>query len=442
MPWSCAWEVFFKEKIIPTSYCLFILRLIKEHLHAMAEKNDLKYLMSRFAANTCTREEFDRLLALIENVDEDEELADEMRKCWDNIQPDGSVSLEWQEQFSNMLNESAWPDPVAVPAGAVRRMNLRRWIVAAAVILALTVGYFGHWSRDTAAVVQTGAAPAAGKTKTVAAVAEADRNRAVLTLADGSVIGLDTAARGTIAIQGDVKIIKGEEGEILYFPGSQTASVEGYNTIVTPRGGKYCIVLSDGTKVWLNAASTLRFPAGLENGAREVTLTGEAFFEVTKNGRHPFHVKAGKISVEVLGTKFNVNAYREEGRVSATLVQGKIRVVKSDDANTSQGVLLKPGIQATLVDNGTLTLDQEPDMDEVLAWKNGNFNFVNTPVPEILREIARWYDLEIVYEGAPPDKRLTGTFSRNVGLDQLTNMLRYAGINMRIDKNRLLILPN
>jgi ferric-dicitrate binding protein FerR (iron transport regulator) len=128
--------------------------------------------------------------------------------------------------------------------------------------------------------------------------------------------------------------------------------------------------------------------------------------------------------------------------VSTTLVQGKIRIIKSSDEKDSAGVLLRPGIQATLAGNGKLTLDQAPNMEEVLAWKNGNFDFVNTPVPEILREIARWYDLEVVYEGAPPDKQLTGRFSRNVGLDQLTDMLRYAGINMRMEKNRLLILPN
>jgi ferric-dicitrate binding protein FerR (iron transport regulator) len=405
----------------------------------MAERNELKYLMSRFADNTCTREEFDRLLALIGSADEDEELTDEMRKCWDSIGAHGPLSAEWRERFANMLDSSARPEPAAVLGGTVRRLNLRKWLVAAAVLLSLTAGYLGHRGRETRPVAQGGMVPT--KTKTAGVLAVVDRNRAVLTLADGSVIELDTAARGTIAMQGNVKIIKAAQGEITYHPGGG-ALVEGFNTIVTPKGGKYCVVLPDGTKVWLNAASSLRFPTGLERGTRAVTLTGEAFFEVARNSRHPFVVKAGNIAVEVLGTMFNVNAYREEGRVSTTLLQGKIRVVKSSDGAGSAGVLLKPGIRATLADNGTLTLDQAPNMDEVLAWKNGNFNFVNTPVPEILREIARWYDLEIVYEGAPPDKQLTGTFSRSVDLDQLTNMLRYAGVNMRIEKNRLLILPN
>ena len=409
----------------------------------MADKKDLKYLMSRFASNTCTKEEFDRLMSLLGSADEDEELAEEMRKCWDNIQPDGPASPEWRERCSNLLNESARPIPVVHTDNAYR-MNFRRWMVAAAAVLVLTMGYFSRFRNQDPLTtgMTTDAAPLTVKPKTAIAAVNTIRDKAVLKLADGSVIGLDTIAKGTIATQGDVKIIKGEEGELLYYPGSQKASAESYNTIVTPKGGKYCVVLPDGTKVWLNAASSLRFPTGLEQGEREVVLTGEAYFEVTKNGRYPFHVKAGNISVEVLGTKFNVNAYREEGRIATTLVQGKIRVLKSGDGHSSQGILLKPGIQATLADNGTLTLDQDPNMEEVLAWKNGNFNFVNTPVPEILREISRWYDLEIVYEGSPPDKRLTGTFSRNVGLDQLTNMLQYAGINMHIEKKRLLILPN
>lgn len=409
----------------------------------MAEKNDLKYLMSKFASNACTKEEFEQLLALAGDAGENEELTEEMRRCWDNVVSDGSLSPEWKARFSNMLNASVQHEPIAITVRNVRRMNSRKWVAAASIVIALGIGYLGHQRKGytTTGMPATTRADVA-KTTAPAAAIDPGRNRAVLTLADGSVIGLDTAARGTIATQGGVKIIKGEEGEILYYPGRQKTLASGYNSIVTPKGGKYCVVLPDGTKVWLNAASSIRFSAGFENGAREVVLTGEAYFEVIKNGHRPFHVRAGDISVEVLGTKFNINAYREEGRISTTLVQGKIRVTKPADGCSSQGLMLKPGRQANLADNGTLTVEQAPDMNEVLAWKDGNFNFVNTPVPEILREIARWYDLEIVYEDAPPDKRLTGTFSRNVGLEQLTEMLRYAGINMNIDHKRLIILRN
>ncbi len=404
----------------------------------MAENTSLKYLMSQFASNTCTREEFDQLMVLVGDMEDDEGLTEEMSRYWDKIQFNGSISPEWKERFVILQKESVRREQVAGPAVAPRRVILRKWIAAAAVVITLAGGYFvqqrnGETIRGKADVV---------KTKEPAVPVEPGRNRALLTLADGSVIGLDTSARGKIATQGGVKIIKGEEGEILYYSDRQKTPEAGFNTIVTPKGGKYCVVLSDGTKVWLNAASSIRFPAGFENGVREVVLTGEAFFEVTKSCGKPFHVRAGNISVEVLGTKFNINAYREEGRISTTLVQGKIRVSKPADGSSSQGLLLKPGRQANLADNGTLTVDQSPHIDEVLAWKNGVFNFVNTPVPEILREIARWYDLEIIYDGGTPDKRLTGTFSRNVGLDQLTEMLRYAGINMRIDKKRLLILRN
>ena len=403
----------------------------------MTENNSLQYLIDRYASNTCTREEFDRLLALVGNMEE-EQLTEEMSRYWDKDPINDSISPEWKERLLLLPHESARLQEAASPVVNIRRTIIRKWIAAAAVMIALAAGYLlSQKSRDTPASLAV-----VPKTKEPAKAIVPARSRAVLTLADGSAISLDSASMGTIARQGGVRISKGATGEILYHPDGNNPLSPGYNTISIPKGGRYYVVLSDGTKVWLNAASSLRFPAEFTRGKREVTLTGEAYFEVAKNVSHPFQVTAGKMTVEVLGTQFNLTAYGEEGRVSTTLVQGAIRIVNTAAGKASHSVLLKPGEQVNLADNGPLMLDRSPDMEEVVAWKNGNFYFSNTPVPVILREISRWYDLEIVYEGSPPDKKLTGTFSRNVGLEQLTAMLQYIGININIKNKQLFILRN
>jgi ferric-dicitrate binding protein FerR (iron transport regulator) len=403
----------------------------------MRDRIDWKYLMDRFAANTCTREEFERLLSLVEKDDDAEGLAEEMRKYWDRLEAGRSITPEWKERFDNLLRTSSNPDKNRATVKIIGSVWYK-WAAAAAVIIALVAALGNwNWNKQTTSSEKVASASAGREKQNIAA----GKNRALLILADGSSISLDAMNNGTLAIQDGVKIIKGEEGEILYYAGAQKTPATGYNTIITPRGGKYSVLLSDGTKVWLNAASSLKFPVAFTAASRDVVLTGEGYFDVTKNPDKPFRVKAGDINVRVLGTEFNINAYKEEGLVSTTLVEGSLKVDKSGDANASHGVLLKPGEQANSMGDKNLIVDRSPNMDEVLAWKNGKFEFVNTPVPVILREISRWYDVDIVFRGSLPDKRLTGTFSREVDIDQLVEMLRYAGINISIENKRLLILP-
>jgi ferric-dicitrate binding protein FerR (iron transport regulator) len=402
----------------------------------MGDRIDWKYLMDRFASNTCTREEFDRLLTLVEKEDDAEGMTEEMRKYWNRLEAGRSMSPEWKERFNNLLRKSSNPHEEGATGRKVSRIWYK-WAAAAAIVIMLAAG-FGEWKwnkRTSSPAEQIVAV------KTEKQNIAAGKNRAVLILADGSSISLDSVNNGTLATQDGVKIIKGEEGEILYYPGGQKTVTSGYNTIVTPRGGKYSVVLSDGTKIWLNAASSVRFPVAFNAATRDVLLSGEAYFDVTKNPGKPFRVKAGDINVRVLGTEFNINAYKEEGHISTTLVEGSLKVDKSGNLSASQGVLLKPGEQANVAHDENIILNRSPNMDEVLAWKNGKFEFANTPVPVILREISRWYDLDVVFQGPLPDKRLTGTFSREVDIDQLVEMFRYAGINVSIANKRLLILP-
>ncbi|HKC36823.1 MAG TPA: FecR domain-containing protein, partial [Chitinophagaceae bacterium] len=231
-------------------------------------------------------------------------------------------------------------------------------------------------------------------------------SKAVLTLADGSQIILDSAANGHLASQGNTKVIK-MDGQLAYNASSDLRTTEVlYNTITTPRGGQYQIVLSDGSKVWLNAASSLRFPSTFVGNERKVELTGEGYFEVAKNATKPFKVNvAGKEEVLVLGTHFNINSYFDETTINTTLLEGKVKVTTiGSGVRTNDPRLLSPGQQLQLNINGQITLNTNPDLDQVMAWKNGIFNFDNSDLQMVLRQISRWYGVDIIYEGRIPQR--------------------------------------
>jgi ferric-dicitrate binding protein FerR (iron transport regulator) len=277
-------------------------------------------------------------------------------------------------------------------------------------------------------------------------------NKAMLTLANGSTIVLDSAQDGTLAQQGTTKIIKLDGGALAYRAATdskgqatdQAIGQTGYNTIATPRGGQYRIILPDGSKVWLNAASSLRFPAAFTGGERTVELKGEAYFEIAKNAEKPFHVRvpAGgtggeDMDVEVLGTSFNVMAYANEEKIHTTLLEGKVKV--------KQGVLaenLSPGRQAT-VDQTTHAMEvTEGNIDQAVAWKDGLFRFKETDIRELMRQVERWYDVEVVYRTTRGDQDFTGVVSRDKNVSTLLQMLELTGtVHFRIEGKKIIVLP-
>ncbi|WP_127132902.1 FecR domain-containing protein [Pseudoflavitalea rhizosphaerae] len=279
-------------------------------------------------------------------------------------------------------------------------------------------------------------------------------NRAMLTLADGSKIILDSAADGKLATQGGAQVIKLANGEIVYDLSGIESREAMWNTITTPRGGQYRVTLPDGTKVWLNAASSLTFPAAFNGSKREVKIDGEVYFEVSPNKEKPFMVNVnGGSSVEVLGTSFNVNAYKDETHINTTLLEGAVAVslpaaVKQNkNANIQTRVVLKPGQQARMAStitqkssSGIMIIDA--DTDKVVAWKNGAFNFKDASLEEVMRQLARWYDLEIVYPQGVPDIKFGGKMSRSVTLASVLRALKDAKINIQLSGERkLLVLP-
>ena len=405
----------------------------------MPEKINWEYLIEKFAEDKCSKEELEQLLKFVEENHESAELTEALRSHWiASKQPAKASGINWEEKLYAILDEAKSETPVISLLKNPRRLWLKKWAVAASILVLFATGayfLFLNTKSQSPLLSKNGQKP----TGDIQSVTPGG-NKAVLTLADGSVINLDSAKNGTLTQQGNIKIIKGEDGQLLYYVDQEGATMKGYNTISTPRGGKYQIVLADGSKVWLNAASSLKFPASFTGKAREVTLTGEGYFEVAKNASMPFHVKVNNMMVEVLGTHFNVNAYEDESSVATTLLEGSVKIKKDVSAkSSSQSLVLIPGDQAELAKDGELKINHNANVQEVIAWKNDNFEFNNTPVTDIMRQVSRWYDVEIDYRGAVPIHQLTGKISRNVDLNQLIDMLKYTGINMKIENKKIII---
>ena len=355
----------------------------------------------------------------------------------------------------------------------IRRMTWGR-AVAAASILLLVLGGGAWWLSGP--VTHPGLAGTAKPAGTLPGDVAPGGNKAMLILADGSKITLDSAQDGTLARQGNVQVFKLSGGRLAYQvqdnpttqgagePGQRTPTTQGaggpeqrggatgperaesisYNTIATPRGGQYQVVLPDGTKAWLNAASTLRFPTAFTGKNRVVELTGEGYFEVSKDPAHPFRVSippaAGETGpgtqIDVLGTHFNVMAYTEEGSVTTSLLEGSVRVTEA----TRSG-LLTAGEQAGYSrESGDLKIG-EADMEQAVAWKNGLFQFEGATIETVMRQVARWYNVQVQYKGKIP-RHFSGLISRNATLSQVLKMLEIAGgATFQLEGNTISVIP-
>lgn len=259
------------------------------------------------------------------------------------------------------------------------------------------------------------------------------RNKAILILGDGSSVVLDAVSNGTIANEKNIQIRKLKDGQIDYsLSGKQ--DVVTYNTLSTPRGGQYSITLSDGTKVWLNSSSSLRFPTAFTTSQRKVELTGEGYFEVAKNPARPFKVQVNEMEVQVLGTHFNIMAYQDEAMTKTTLLEGSVRINKN---NTS--TLLKPGQQIKIKQGENAGKVEEANIEEAIAWKNGMFYFNGATIEVIMRQLERWYDIDVVYEGAVSE-HFNGVISKNVGIAKVFEMLELTGaVHFRIQGKKILV---
>lgn len=265
-------------------------------------------------------------------------------------------------------------------------------------------------------------------------------NNALLELADGRIVSLNKNYKGNIAAEGPINAVQSEKGLLEYDINEKnlTASNASYNKISTPKGGTYAVLLTDGTKVWLNASSSLKFPLVFSTNERVIEISGEAYIEVASVANKPFFVKSGDQTIQVLGTKFNVEAYPEDRFIKTTLLQGKVKI-----KNKFQQTLLKPGEQ-TIADKEQPTelIKKQVDIEEAIAWKNDVFMFSNEPIESIMKKIARWYDVEVVYNGNIKGKRFAGDISRMSNVEDVLKIMELTGtIQFKVEGRRIIVTP-
>ncbi len=311
----------------------------------------------------------------------------------------------------------------------------RRWRVrigaAAAVVLLLGVTYIYTNRSGPKPAVSVVQAPV---THDVPAPAT---NRATITLAGGQTVFLDSVASGAIATQGTVRIAKLQDGQLRYTGASGQEDHLIYNTLTNPRGSRVIgITLTDGSRVWLNAGSCLKYPVLFATAERKVSVTGEAYFEVKRDPGHPFIVEKGDLETRVLGTHFNVNAYEDEPDIKVTLLEGSVEVDRGGNRE-----LLRPGEQAIAGSAGKIGLNKHADLEQTMAWKNGLFNFSSSDIRAVMRELARWYDIDVQFEGKTTTDTFGGGMTRTASLAQVLEILQTSKVHFRLEGRKLTVLP-
>ncbi|HEV2830830.1 MAG TPA: FecR domain-containing protein [Hanamia sp.] len=307
--------------------------------------------------------------------------------------------------------------------------TMTRRIAAACIILFLAGGTWfllNHWQKSPATQA------IAVKSHPVTSDINPGKNGAILTLSDGSKIVLDST-EGALAWQGNSQVIN-KEGQLSYAGRSAGTGVV-YNTMTTPNGRQYQLVLSDGTKIWLNAGSSITYPTSFSGDERKVELTGEGYFEVAHKALKPFRVSVNNAVVEVLGTHFNINAYDDEREMRTTLLEGSVRVRKGMSTT-----LIVPGQQA-MVDNSSdaITVKETIDLDQVIAWKNGLFQFDQADIKTIMKQVARWYDLDVEFDGEISKRKFLVIINRNSQLSEVLEALRSNDIVYKIEGKKLIV---
>ena len=389
------------------------------------EKQRLSYLLSRYSEGSLTAEESLELQQYSQDPsgDFDQDLAEMMEAGDAEIVVDKEG---WEGVLQHVLSTDKAP--------VVKRVSfpLRYWAAASLLVL-LGAGLYWLFNRENHP--QQNPVTAAAQQPI-----QPGQEGAVLTLADGTRIVLDSLSNGLVAMQNGAAVLL-KNGMLAYDPAAASGK-ELYNTMQTPRGRQFQLLLPDGTMVWLNAGSLIRYPVVFAKDQRKVEVEGEAYFEVARMKERPFLVSiAGKASLEVLGTSFNVNAYANESHIYTTLFQGAVR---TGIVNKS-AVVLQPGQQA-VIDSKELkqvvNIKDEAALNRIAAWKSGYFNFEGLPLQEAMRQLERWYDIHVTYEDGIPEISFWGKMERSLPLETLLQMLKGARLRFRMEAGRKLVIIN
>lgn len=371
---------------------------------------DAQLLLQRYLAGECTAEE-EKLL---------ETWWAELQAEFEWEVPAGQEIVVHDRMLSRIKSELG--GELKTP---VRQLPWRRYTGVAAAVLLLAAGSWLWRSQHHVASIDespiTIEAPPGG-------------DKAVLTLGNGKQIVLDSAANGMLAMQGNRRVIK-QNGELNY-QAKGTGSEVMMNTLAIPKGGNYKLILADGTKVWLDAASSITYPTAFVGKTRQVTISGQAYFEVVHNAAMPFEVKVQGQTIRDIGTAFNINAYTDEPAMKVTLADGTAAV---EEKNT-RIVLRQPGQQAEYRD-GQLRSAPDADLKAVLAWKNGLFYLTSADIATVMRQISRWYDVDIVFEKGFPAGHITGEVPRNTMLSTTLLVLQTSGVHFKVEGKKIYVTP-
>lgn len=400
------------------------------------DQDKILHLLESYLKQEASEEEKTALARWIEESGEDEQLS-VLENAWAGFEMEDPMREDrMQTILEGILGGTSLRKP------ALYRRGWFRW-AAAACIGVLVVGSYWLWRRGEKAVM-----PVAAPQQWVSEVAPGG-NKAILTLGNGSTILLDSAANGTLTEQDNAKVSKQGDGVLAYEGGAAGGRKPGaaggvsYNTLTTPRGGQYEVRLPDGTRVWLNAASSLTYPTAFTGRSRKVTMTGEAYFEVAPDRQRPFEVGTGGLTVDVLGTHFNINAYTDEAYVGTTLLEGSVKVKTGKAA-----MVLRPGEQG-LTENpagdrgtaGGIKTAASVNLEQVMAWKNGLFYFNHADIQTIMRQLARWYDVEVEYQGVLPVRDFRGKMQRDLQLSQVLKFLEQSDVHFTLMGKKIIVRP-
>lgn len=388
------------------------------------EPGKLDILLQRYLNQTITPEEWQELSLYIEDSAHKDIFIEALARAGSAMQPDEYDSNRFDPLLQSILAVDK-PAPV-VP---LRRRLIMRWAVAAAILIVVGLGSY--------VLFFTAKKPAAIEEITAFAnVQPPVSNRAMITLADGTKLYLDAAGNGQLAMEGNTKLLKLDNGQIAYqLSGDGVDQQPVNNTLTNPRGSRVIdMMLADGSHVWLNAGSSITYPVAFTGKERRVQVNGEAYFEVTHNAAKPFYVNKNDVSVQVLGTHFNVKAYDDDETIRVTLLEGAVKV-----DNKKVNSLLKPGQQAIV--SGKIDIDPHADTEAVMAWRNGLFAFQDADIKMVMKELSRWYDVDVVFQENIPQQRFSGKIGRDLSLADVLNGLKLTKVNIKMEGKVIRILP-
>lgn len=396
----------------------------------------LKDLFEQYLTGTITEKGKSELAQLITQPQYLEKLEGMMRETFmsDAFLNDENLKLrnEIQGWLSNKIAGDVPAKTVEFSRSKIKKIN--RWYYAAAVVLFAIAGYWLLVQYKLTINIEK--TPVAA-TKNI----EAPKiSKATITLANGKTMYLDTLANGAFPLQGNSSLVKLANGEIAYQTTSENSSRQiEYNTLTNPRGSKViALTLNDGTKVWLNSESSLRYPTSFINKERKVEITGEAYFEVSKDAARKFIVTGNGVTTEVLGTHFNINAYANEPEMKVTLLEGSVQVNAKSEGRPSE-VVINPGEQAKIGEK--IKIIKGVNIEEVIAWKSGKFQFNKADLQEVMRQIARWYDVEIHYDGKIEPQQFGGKLQKDLNLPELLDGLEKSQVHFKIEGRKVIVMP-